>query len=335
MPSPFGSATVVLQGPGGRVKYEISGDRTTVGRTKDNEVVLNDPAVSSHHCEFVTDPHGLSVRDLRSSNGTYVNGRRVTEGPLYDGDAIKIGQYQGRITVFDAMGKPIRPPGAKGPVVAAIVVVALVLFGGAAFAFVSKQKRDADEKAFEAYESRVKEVLALSPCAAAEGNVRRLTVMASKLEKPVTAAKLGKADVAKNAEVLVQSRKRTEFADETLVAAKGLLEKHKSGAVELKGLAGKFNDAELQAVARAIDAILIDRNGAGEDFLKDWGKFVEQLGAYHDALEAYARAPSPERGAALADEAPSVDLQKAFDACESRYSKTHQDGLLKLAGVAL
>jgi len=337
MPSPFGSATVVLQGPGGRLKYDVSGDRTTVGRTKDNEVVLNDPAVSSHHCEFIADTQGLSVRDLRSSNGTYVNGRRVTEGPLYDGDAIKIGQYQGRINVFGVDGKPIRPPGARGPLVAAIAVVALVLLGGLGFALVVKQRRDADASAYATYETRAKEVLALSPCAAAESNVRRLTVMASKLEKPALGrdGKLAKADVARNAELLAQSKKRTEFAEETLTSAKNLLDKHRNGAVELKGVSVRFSDAELQGVARVIESLFVDRTTAGEEFVKEWGKYVEQLGTYHDALEAFARAPSADRGNALADEAPSVDLQKAFDACESRFSKTHQDGLLKLAGVAL
>ena len=39
----FGTATLSLQGPAGRIKTEITGERTSVGRTRDNEVVLNDP----------------------------------------------------------------------------------------------------------------------------------------------------------------------------------------------------------------------------------------------------------------------------------------------------
>src|SRR5690606_13951671 len=103
--SVFGSATLELQGPGGKVRFEIVGDRATVGRTRDNDVVLQDPAVSSHHCEFTAERGSLVLRDLDSSNGTYVNGRRVQSSPLFDGDALKIGQYQGRIAVRRLDGK--------------------------------------------------------------------------------------------------------------------------------------------------------------------------------------------------------------------------------------
>jgi hypothetical protein len=64
---------------------------TFVGRTPDNQVRLNKPAVSRRHAQLTQTPEGWSIKDLHSENGTYVNGEKIEERALADGDRVQIG----------------------------------------------------------------------------------------------------------------------------------------------------------------------------------------------------------------------------------------------------
>jgi len=65
---------------------------TYIGRSEDNQLRLLDPGVSRRHVLVMATPGGYTIRDLGSQNGTYVNGSRVDESPLADGDRITIGE---------------------------------------------------------------------------------------------------------------------------------------------------------------------------------------------------------------------------------------------------
>jgi hypothetical protein len=65
---------------------------TYIGRSEDNQLRLLDPGVSRRHVLVMATPGGYTIRDLGSQNGTYVNGTRVDESPLADGDRITIGE---------------------------------------------------------------------------------------------------------------------------------------------------------------------------------------------------------------------------------------------------
>src|SRR5258708_34659613 len=62
-----------------------------VGRDAANNGVLNDASVSRAHAEIFLQVGMVRVRDLGSSNGTFVNGTRVTDRPLSDGQSVRIG----------------------------------------------------------------------------------------------------------------------------------------------------------------------------------------------------------------------------------------------------
>jgi pSer/pThr/pTyr-binding forkhead associated (FHA) protein len=65
----------------------------TIGRTKDNDIQIDDPAVSAYHAKLVSFFKPTYIQDLRSTNGTYVNGSRVMEHTLEHGDIITIGKH--------------------------------------------------------------------------------------------------------------------------------------------------------------------------------------------------------------------------------------------------
>ena len=61
-----------------------------IGRVPDNTILIDNPAVSSHHARIFRDTDNFILEDLQSTNGTYVNGRRVAEVVLNDGDRISV-----------------------------------------------------------------------------------------------------------------------------------------------------------------------------------------------------------------------------------------------------
>lgn len=85
----------------GRVIH-LQKDTLNIGRAPDNDLVLDYPQVSRHHCRIVRREQGTFVYDLGSSNGTFVNGHRVKEARLAVGDAISLGSF---VLAFEKEGE--------------------------------------------------------------------------------------------------------------------------------------------------------------------------------------------------------------------------------------
>ena len=62
-----------------------------VGRHRSCDVVINDETVSGRHCQITESPDGYVIEDLGSSNGTFVNGKRVETTRLKSGNRITLG----------------------------------------------------------------------------------------------------------------------------------------------------------------------------------------------------------------------------------------------------
>lgn len=93
----------VIAGAGlARPSYAISSRGLTMGRSETRDVVVPDPAASRHHCSVVPRESSWVLRDMGSANGVYVNGVRVRESLLADGDRIRIGNTEFRFTLGDA-----------------------------------------------------------------------------------------------------------------------------------------------------------------------------------------------------------------------------------------
>jgi hypothetical protein len=83
----------VTRGAGTGRTFELSHAASlSVGRARANDVVLEDVAVSSQHCRIRPANGGFVVHDLQSTNGTFVNDRRVSHHPLAEGDVIQVGE---------------------------------------------------------------------------------------------------------------------------------------------------------------------------------------------------------------------------------------------------
>ena len=84
---------IVRRGPQPNQIYELNKDIITLGRDITNDIVINDPEVSRHHCRMTRGGGGYTLEDLGSTNGTFVNGQRLTGArPLAGGDMVGLGE---------------------------------------------------------------------------------------------------------------------------------------------------------------------------------------------------------------------------------------------------
>lgn len=87
---------VISEGFTGR-SIEIKTEKVSIGRVEENTFHLPEPSISSHHCELFMKGQDVIVRDLNSTNGTFINGEKVTEAPLKTGQILRLGQVELRL----------------------------------------------------------------------------------------------------------------------------------------------------------------------------------------------------------------------------------------------
>ncbi len=82
---------VMFIGSGERRDFPLSAGKSIVGRSTDSQIQIPLEIVSREHCEIRVKKESVRVRDLGSSNGTYVNNRRIQESALHAGDTLVVG----------------------------------------------------------------------------------------------------------------------------------------------------------------------------------------------------------------------------------------------------
>ena len=83
---------IVTDSSGQTKDFPLSKERVTIGRHADNDIPLNDKAVSGHHAVVITILQDSFLEDLDSTNGTQVNSKQIAKHPLSHGDVISIGR---------------------------------------------------------------------------------------------------------------------------------------------------------------------------------------------------------------------------------------------------
>ncbi len=80
----------------------LPGTIKTVGRASAADFIVDVPLVSRVHCRLAAAEHAVEVVDLKSTNGTYVNERRVERGELKSGDRLRVGRLELTVTKQDS-----------------------------------------------------------------------------------------------------------------------------------------------------------------------------------------------------------------------------------------
>jgi general secretion pathway protein A len=76
------------------VERELKPGRLVIGRTPDNDLQIDSKFISRHHCQIVTQPDACLIEDLNSTNGIFVQSKRVRRHNLNDGDVVQVGQHE-------------------------------------------------------------------------------------------------------------------------------------------------------------------------------------------------------------------------------------------------
>ena len=116
-----GLQLLVRQGPRAGQAFDLNRPVVTIGREAGSDIVLDDPQVSRHHARLTLQDAGYFIEDLGSTNGSFVNGRRVmTPTPLNPGDKLGLGDTvvlevqgglgAGETVVGRGQPQPVTPP---------------------------------------------------------------------------------------------------------------------------------------------------------------------------------------------------------------------------------
>ena len=101
---------VVERGPVSSLRFALQQDQVTIGRSAGNELVLADAEVSRRHARVLRRADGYAVEDIGSTNGTFVNGQRISHLTLLqDGDTIDLGDTV-RLRFVSSPVAPLAPP---------------------------------------------------------------------------------------------------------------------------------------------------------------------------------------------------------------------------------
>ena len=76
------------------IERELVPGRLVIGRTPDNDLQIDSKFISRHHCQIVTQADACVIEDLNSTNGIYVQSKRVRRHNLNDGDVVQVGQHE-------------------------------------------------------------------------------------------------------------------------------------------------------------------------------------------------------------------------------------------------
>src|SRR6186713_309635 len=86
-------------------EYNMNKERYTIGRLPDNDIRIDNAAVSGHHSLLINILNDSFLEDLNSTNGTYVNGKLIKKHALQHGDVITVGRHQLRFVDSAADGE--------------------------------------------------------------------------------------------------------------------------------------------------------------------------------------------------------------------------------------
>lgn len=118
---------VVTQALAG-LSHELSGGWATIGRADGNTFQIVESSVSGRHCEVRLQGDELVVRDLLSTNGTFIQGRKITEAVLKPGQTLRLGNVELRLEPSATPVSESKPARTKAPAVANVPAAAMTPF---------------------------------------------------------------------------------------------------------------------------------------------------------------------------------------------------------------
>ena len=277
------SANFIVKGPNGVEKaFPMRSITVVIGRSDACEISVKDSSMSGKHAEISKINGEIRVKDLGSANGIWLNGERVEDVELYDGDVLRCGQTSIRV---DVVGGRKRPDAGMSPRILALIIVGVLVLAGVGIGgglWLKKQQRKRDLATLAAFVGAAREGQKAKPCAAAVDKVADVARTLNTLGRP-TCASAPKGEEARRE--VGGYRELAKTYDRIATSISQFAAQSSASAQALTGSAEQIADAEMKnRVAEAQD-LVEQRSQVTNTFIADWKKLGQATNGYATALD--------------------------------------------------
>ena len=261
------SANFIVKGPNGVEKaFPMRSITVVIGRSDACEISVKDSSMSGKHAEI-----------------SKINGERVEDVELYDGDVLRCGQTSIRV---DVVGGRKRPDAGMSPKVLALIIVGVLVLAGVGIGgglwLKKKQQRKRDLATLAAFVGAAREGQKAKPCAAAVDKVADVARTLNTLGRP-TCASAPKGEEARRE--VGGYRELAKTYDRIATSISQFAAQSSASAQALTGSAEQIADAEMKnRVAEAQD-LVEQRSQVTNTFIADWKKLGQATNGYATALD--------------------------------------------------
>ncbi len=278
------SANFIVKGPNGVEKaYPMRAISVTIGRSDQCDIAVKDSSMSGRHAEISKMNGEIRVKDMGSANGIWLNGERVEDVELFDGDVLRLGQTSIRV---DVVGGRKRPNAGLSPrMIAAILAGVVVLAGGGVAGGLYLKKRAQarrDRASLAAFVAAAREGQKSKPCAAAVDKVADVARTLNTLGKP-GCANAPRGDEARR--VVAGHRELARTYDRIAVSMSQFAAQASASNAALTGSAEQISDRDMKAVVAEAQDLVEERAQVTNSFIADWRKLSQATANYANLLD--------------------------------------------------
>ncbi|HWE25196.1 MAG TPA: FHA domain-containing protein [Myxococcales bacterium] len=278
------SANFIIKGPSGVEKsYPMRQLAVTIGRSDHCDISVKDSSMSGRHAEIRKIDGEITVRDLGSANGIYLNGERIEEAELFDGDVLRLGQTSVRV---DVVGGRKRGAGGVSAKLVAVLVLAVVALGAggiaAGVALKKKAQHRRDVANVAKFVGAAREGQKSKPCAAAVVVVQDVSKTLTSLP-PIDSRKPPRGDQARR--VVAAYRDLAQKYNTLAIQVAQFAGKDSESAQALAGFAEQIADEGLKAKAGEAQELIDSRTQATNAFIGSWKKLSQSTGTFAGQLD--------------------------------------------------
>jgi FHA domain len=273
------SANFIVKGPSGVEKaYPMRQLAVTIGRSDQCDISVKDSSMSGRHAEISKINGEIKVRDLGSANGIYLNGERIAEAELFDGDVLRLGQTSVRIDVVG--GRKRREGGLSARLVAAIVGAVVVLAAGGVVAGLTLKKRaqhKRDLASIAKFVGAAREGQKSKPCAAGVVVVQDVAKTLNSLGR-IDPAKPPRGDEARR--IVSGYRELAQKYNTLAIQVAQFAGKDSENAQTLASFAEQIADQDLRTKVTEAQELIEGRSQVTSGFISNWKKLSQATAAF-------------------------------------------------------
>jgi len=278
------SANFIVKAPSGVEKaYPMRQLTVTIGRSDQCDIAVKDSSISGHHAEIRKSNGEITVRDLGSANGTYLNGERIEQAELFDGDVLRLGQTSVRVDVVG--GRKRGATAVSGKAILALVLAIVVLAGAGIGIGVTLKKHAQHRRDLATIAKLVaaaREGQKSKPCAAGVVVVQDVARTLNSLPR-IDASKLPRGVQARRA--VASYRDLAQKYNALAIQVAQFASKDSENAQTLAGFAEQIADPDLKAKAGDAQESIQARAQVTNTFIASWKKLSQATGAFAAQVE--------------------------------------------------